>query len=158
MQRAVFIVVLLLLLGAGAWYLSGKYDINTIFGILTTPANTGTNEYRYSNASSDTITVDAPHAGAVVGKSFSVTGHARGLWFFEASFPVVVLDQDGNVLASAPATTTAEWMTNDLIPFTADLMVPESYVGPATLELKKDNPSGDPRNDASLSYPITVQY
>ncbi|MFM2414968.1 MAG: hypothetical protein RI911_661, partial [Candidatus Parcubacteria bacterium] len=28
--------------------------------------------------------------------------------------------------------------------------------GPATLILKKDNPSGEPQNDASLSIPITV--
>jgi hypothetical protein len=36
--------------------------------------------------------------------------------------------------------------------------VPESYIGEATLVLKKDNPSGLPNKDASISFKITVEY
>lgn len=145
-----------LLLGAvillGALYL--------FFGPAPVEAPTGAEEsgYVYENATSDLIQVELPFPGAVTGKSFSVIGKARGYWFFEASFPVVVLDKDGNELTTVIATAQDEWMTEDFVPFKADITVPESYIGPATLVLKKDNPSGDPERDASVSFPFTIEY
>jgi len=100
-----------------------------------------------------------------VGKEFSVIGQARGYWFFEASFPVQLLDKDDNVLATGiaqaqPDSETGEinWMTENFVPFKADLKAPASYIGPATLILHKDNPSGLPEHDASISFPITIEY
>ena len=52
-------------------------------------------EITYHNASADVIVVELPFPGAVTGKTFSVTGHARGNWFFEASFPVRVISATG---------------------------------------------------------------
>jgi hypothetical protein len=112
----------------------------------------------YDNASADLVTVSTPQPGAVVGKSFSVKGRARGTWYFEASFPVEVLDKDGNRLVAMPAQAEGDWMTDDFVPFSAELTIPDSYVGPATVVLHKDNPSGDPSREASLSFPITVEY
>lgn len=128
-------------------------------------ATTTTTEIIYQNASSDLIRVELPSPDAVTGKEFSVIGEARGFWFFEASFPVQVLDKDGKVLATAiaeaqpdPVTGEINWMTENFVPFKADLKVPESYIGRATLILKKDNPSGLPENDASISFPINIEY
>lgn len=112
----------------------------------------------YNNASEDLIIVDLPFPGAVVGKEFSVIGQARGVWFFEASFPVELLDKDGNTIATGIAQAEGEWMTEEFVPFKADIKAPESYIGPATLVLKKDNASGLPEHDASISFPITVEY
>jgi hypothetical protein len=119
----------------------------------------------YKNATADNINVDLPFPGAVVGKEFSVIGRARGTWFFEASFPVQVIDKNGNVLAAIPAqaqkdpaTGEVNWMTENFVPFKADLKIPDFYIGPATLILKKDNPSGLPANEASISFPITIEY
>ncbi len=112
----------------------------------------------YKNATADMIQVDLPFPGAVTGKEFTVTGKARGTWFFEASFPVKVLDKNGKVLAQAPAEAEGEWMTQNFVPFKATLKVPDSYIGPATLVLEKDNPSGDSIRDASISFPITIEY
>jgi hypothetical protein len=112
----------------------------------------------YSNASADLIQVDLPQSDSVVGKDFSVMGQARGSWFFEASFPVEVLDKNGKILATAIAQAQSEWMTADFVPFRADLKVPQSYIGSATLVLRKDYPSGLPANDASVSFPITIEY
>ncbi len=116
------------------------------------PSNT------YINATADNIVVELPFPGAVTGKSFSVVGKARGMWYFEASFPVKVLDRDGKVLAQVPAQAQGEWMTSEFVPFKVDIQVPDSYIGPATLVLQKDNPSGLPQNDASISFPITIEY
>ena len=113
----------------------------------------------------DLIMVDLPQRGSVVGKDFSVIGRARGNWYFEASFPVKLLDKNGKVIATAiaqaqvdPTGDGASWMTTNFVPFRADLHVPQSFIGPATLVLQKDNPSGLPEHDASISFPITVEY
>lgn len=112
----------------------------------------------FSNASGDDITVQTPFPGAVVGKEFSVLGEARGMWFFEASFPIELLDKDGKSLAIAVAQAQGEWMTENFVPFKADIKAPETYIGPATLILRRDNPTGLPEYDASISFPITVEY
>ncbi len=112
----------------------------------------------YINSSEDLIKVELPFPGAVTGKEFSVVGQARGVWFFEASFPIKLLDKDGNTLDTAIAQAQGDWMTEDFVLFKANLKAPESYIGPATIVLIKDNPSGIPEKDASISFPITVEY
>ncbi len=112
----------------------------------------------YNNSSSDLIQVELPFPGAVTGKEFSVIGKARGVWYFEASFPVVVIAKDGKVLFEGPAQAQGDWMTEDFVQFKIDIKVPDSYIGSATLVLKKDNPSGEPQRDASISFPITIEY
>lgn len=112
----------------------------------------------YIDASEDLIKVSNPFPGAVTGKEFSVIGEARGYWFFEATFPITVLDENGNVLVETFATAEEEWMTENFVPFRAEVKAPETYIGKATLILKKNNPSGLPENDASISFPITIEY
>ena len=113
----------------------------------------------YYNASENLIKVENPHPGGVVGKEFIVTGEARGYWFFEASFPIEVVGVDGNTIAGSYATAEGDWMTEDFVSFKSEIIdLPSAYTGPATLILKKDNPSGLPENDASISIPIVVEY
>lgn len=112
----------------------------------------------YTNATADLITVDLPFPGAVTGKEFSVVGEARGAWYFEASFPIEVLDGNGDRLATGYAQAQGEWMTEEFVPFKGDIKVPESYIGPATLILMNDNPSGLPERDRSIAFPITIEY
>lgn len=112
----------------------------------------------YKNATADMITVELPFPGAVTGKTFTVIGKARGPWYFEASFPVTVLDDKGIVLARGIAQAKTDWMTTDFVPFEAKIVVPGSYIGKAVLVLQKDNPSGLPEKDASISFPFTIEY
>ncbi len=111
----------------------------------------------YINASTSDIIVTVPRPGAAVAKTFSVVGEARGYWYFEASFPYSIVDSSGIVLAQGAIQADGEWMTEDFVPFTVNAPVPGSYTGPATLILKKDNPSGEAERDASLSIPIVIQ-
>lgn len=112
----------------------------------------------YKNSSANLVHVELPFPGAVVGKEFSVIGKARGTWYFEASFPIVVLDAKGQVLVETHAEAQSDWMTENFVPFIAKIKVPESYIGPAKLILKKDNPSGLPDYDASISFEIVIEY
>ena len=59
-----------------------------------------TDQITYINASANLIVVELPFPGAVTGKEFSVIGKARGFWFFEASFPMELLDKDGKIIAT----------------------------------------------------------
>ncbi|MBI2038189.1 MAG: Gmad2 immunoglobulin-like domain-containing protein [Candidatus Magasanikbacteria bacterium] len=110
----------------------------------------------YNNATNNLIVVDNPVPGAMVGKEFTITGKARGNWFFEASFPVQILDQYNNVLVNTFATAQTDWMTTDFVPYTVTITIPGAYTGPAIVVLRKDNPSALPANDASISFPITI--
>lgn len=115
--------------------------------------------FEYTHADADDIVVSLPFPGAVVGKEFRVLGEARGWWFFEASFPIELVAYDGTVLASGVATAESDWMTEEFVPFSVDLSVEDaSFIGPATLVLLRDNPSGLPENDASISFPLIVEY
>lgn len=109
----------------------------------------------WNNADEDMIKLDLVRPGVTVLPKFIVSGEARGPWFFEASFPVEVLDKDGKQIAEGIGQAQGEWMTEAFVPFRAEVNVGD-YSGPATLVLRKDNPSGEAKNDASLTIPIEV--
>lgn len=149
-MKKIIILVLVLLVGYFLFFNNAKAPV----GGLETP----TESITYNNASADMIEVELPFPGAVTGKEFSVIGKARGNWFFEASFPIDLLDKDGNILVQTYASAQSEWMTTDFVSFKGEVKAPIDYIGPATLVLKKDNPSDMHELDASISFPITVEY
>ncbi len=112
----------------------------------------------YKNATSDNLVVATPLPGAVTGKTFTVKGEARGTWYFEASFPVRVVDEHGTLIATAIAQAQSDWMTEEFVPFQADLTVPATFMGKAFVVLERDNPSGLPEHDASVTFPIVIEY
>lgn len=106
----------------------------------------------------DMVQLDQPLPGAEITSPLTVTGRARGTWFFEASFPVVLTDWDGRILAAVPAQAEGEWMTTDWVPFKAviEFEADTSVSNRGSLILKKDNPSGLPQYDDSRE--ITVYF
>lgn len=103
----------------------------------------------------DLIRIDSPRPNQTITSPLTITGEARGYYFFEASFPVVLLDKDGEVLVEHFATAGSSWMTEEFVPFTATLEFEKSASGEkGTLILKRDNPSDLPENDASLEVPV----
>ncbi len=104
----------------------------------------------------DLIRVSAPRPTATVGDPITISGEARGFWFFEASFPIHLEDKSGQRLTTTIATAQGEWMTEDFVPFQATLDIPASVSGPLILVFEKDNPSGLPEHDDALRMPIIV--
>jgi len=153
MKKIILLIIILIIIVGFFWFLSNFQKENN--NQLPPEEN---ESIIYNNASAELIKVELPFPGAVTGKSFSVIGEARGTWFFEASFPIQLFDKDGKLLATAIAQAQEDWMTENFVPFKADITAPESYIGEATLVLKKDNPSGLPDKDASISFKITVEY
>lgn len=108
----------------------------------------------------DLIVVDAPRIGDRISSPLTVSGRARGTWYFEASFPVRLVDQDGNNIPLTPPYITAdgEWMTTEFVPFSAILTFTPPLSGTrGTLIFQKDNPSGLPEHDNSLEFPVVFR-
>lgn len=114
----------------------------------------------YVNASADLIRVSNPTPGSVVGKPITVMGEARGTWYFEASFPIEVRDSAGMVIATGigQPVNGADWMTENFVPFSTTITIPQGFIGEAVLTLMNDNPSGMVENARSVSFPITIEY
>ncbi len=107
-------------------------------------------------AKADLIVLTSPAPGATVASPLILTGTARGYWYFEASFPVELRDAKGEIIALVPAEAQSEWMTEEFVPFRAELhFSPQPQGSRGTLRLKKDNPSGDPERDDELVVPVT---
>ncbi len=84
----------------------------------------------------------------------TLNGKARGYWYFEASFPVELLDGNGNRLAQGIATAKEDWMTEDFVQFEATLNFVKPETTKGTLVLHKDNPSGLPEHEDELRIPV----
>jgi hypothetical protein len=102
----------------------------------------------------DLIHVTQPQQNAVVKSPLTVSGEARGTWYFEASFPVILVGANGDTLAVKPAQAQGEWMTENFVPFTVTLDFTAPATPEGTLILKKDNPSGLPEHDRELRIPV----
>jgi hypothetical protein len=106
----------------------------------------------------DKIIVDLPRPNQKVQSPIHLSGRARGTWFFEASFPILIVDEKGNTISQGQAQAKGDWMTTDFVPFEANLEYSlGTTTGVSTLILKKDNPSGDPEKDESIQVPIILQ-
>lgn len=143
----VFVAVAILV---GLW-LGTPRAASPVFSSTPTP--------HISESTDPFLILDTPTAESVIRSPLTVRGRARGTWFFEGSFPVVLTDWDGRIIAQVPAQAQGEWMTEDFVPFEATI----TFTNPAAvvssrgaLILKKDNPSGDPARDDARE--ITVFF
>lgn len=147
-------VAVVLVIVSGFFLMNSK---NSIVSDDILPSVTATPDKSHA----DLILVTEPVSGQKVSSPLEITGKARGYWFFEASFPVRILDANGVELGVVPAqaqpdpaTGEINWMTEDFVPFKAVLEFRNSSTETGTLVLEKDNPSGLPENDDQISIPV----
>lgn len=131
--------------------------VGAVLYIMTTrpavaPSNgtTGTS----TETSSPLVRIAAPRPNAEIVSPLVVTGEARGNWYFEASFPVRLLDGNGKEIAVIPAQAQGDWMTTDFVPFRAELIFVAPNTKEGTLVLEKDNPSGLPEYADEVRIPV----
>jgi hypothetical protein len=109
------------------------------------------------NNISDQIRVIEPKPGQLIQSPVIVEGRARGTWFFEATFPVKLLDANRNVIASHYAQTHEEWMTEDFISFKAQIEFTRPSTATGIIVLEKNNPSDLNEYDAEIEIPIRFE-
>lgn len=108
----------------------------------------------------DLIRIDTPEPGGRVGSPLAIKGAARGQWYFEATFPITIVNWDGLIIGEGYATATDEWMTTEYVPFTATV---DFTFDPATpydrgwIIFHKSNASGLPEHDDAFEMPITFE-
>ncbi len=98
----------------------------------------------------------SPQPEELLRSPYQVMGRALGSWFFEGGLPIVLKTASGQVLAETAAKAQGEWMINDWVSFSANLVFEAGAATSGELIIKKDNPSGLPENEAQVSYPVRL--
>ena len=102
----------------------------------------------------DLILVESPLANQVITSPLTVKGQARGYWFFEASFPMKLLDEKGEIIATGLAQAQSDWMTEEFVPFESILEFNNLGSSRGVLIFEKENPSGLSENADEFRLPI----
>ena len=105
----------------------------------------------------DLITVSNPRPNQKIISPVKITGQARGNWYFEATFPFELFDANNKSLGKGFATANGEWMTEDFVPFTAELSFERPKTKKGKLIITNSNPSGLPENDKKLEMPVVFE-
>lgn len=157
------ILVLLIILGAFALLHYPKdsrgpaLDVSATSTTVTLPLATTTDAVIIESAPgvANMIHVTSPKISEQITSPLTITGEAKGNWFFEASAPVKVTDASGKVLGVSYVQAKADWMTTDFVPFEGQLtFVSAGYGQKGFLILSNDNPSGLPENDRFIKIPV----
>jgi len=133
----VIVAILLIAIGAAYWY------------FFLPPSQ--------EVASSD-VNVFSPKSDETIKSPLKISGEARGTWFFEGSFPVLLKDENGGIIKEGFVTAQKDWMTQDFVPFIGELEFETPEVAKGELVLKKDNPSDLRQYDKSISIPINFSF
>ncbi len=116
------------------------------------------NSYQQTESTSSEISVFYPKPNDTVSSPIKISGKAKGNWFFEASFPVKLYDENENIIGSGIATAESDWATTSFVNFTAEITYDNSTsTGSGLLVFSNDNPSGDPSFSKSFFVPVKLK-
>jgi hypothetical protein len=148
----------------GNWVKHGQPSASRPFGFCGTNRQklpvaenyTGTNTNKATSADEIIYEIDLtkPEANEIIKSPLEIEGRAIGNWFFEGSFPIKLINENGETLAQGIATAQGDWMTAGFVPFKArlDFNVGSSTIG--MLILQNDNPSGLPEKEKQFGLPV----
>jgi len=150
MKKVLLIILFIIVLVGGFLFFQNKAKEHIV---LPNENTTST----LPNPYADLIQVENLVANQVIQSPFTLTGQARGTWYFEASFPVTLVDLAGNTIVKTFAQAKGEWMTEDFVPFSSVLNFDiTTTTQQAILILHNDNISGLSENDKEIRIPVTL--
>jgi len=100
------------------------------------------------------VNLESPKPNSIIRSPLEVVGEVAGFWFFEADFPIKILDANENELGIGIAQAIGPSMTVSLVPFEATVEFKYSPTPTGFLILEKDNPTGFEENDQEIRYPV----
>jgi hypothetical protein len=135
-------------------YLIVDSTANAAESLAAPPGRPRSGENGEPPANAGAVLLDMPKPNQIAESPMWVVGRARGTWFFEAEFPVRLLDANDSLVTMGTAHANGEWMTPEYVPFALMLNFspPASDIG--TLVLEKSNPSDLPEHAASVRIPV----
>lgn len=177
MSQLLRIILIVLVLGAAVFvWVEVKSPVEVAPGFLAEPdpaqivqpgslgeseETNETTQTTYQSEKGVELIVTSPTKNSVIMSPLTVTGSAPGFWYFEATFPIVVVNWDGLIIGEGYAQAQSEWMTSEMVPFIGTV---EFDNGPSVVEgrqavvgaliLQRDNPSGLPENDDAIEFSI----
>lgn len=151
MKKAYFVVVIVLiaLIGTGVYV----WSVNQATAPEPTPSPSGQTTDQPA-VNHPLINVSNPIVNQLVSSPLTISGEARGTWYFEATFPVQLFDATGKKIAEGSATAQDDWMTTEFVPFTVTLSFSKPSTPTGKLVLHKSNPSDLPENDDQIEIPV----
>lgn len=105
-------------------------------------------------ATSDLVKISSPQSGDKVTSPLTVSGEARGNWYFEASAPVRVYSSSGELIGQGHVEAQGDWMTTDFVPFKGTIDFTKPTTSSGAVEFINDNPSGDPTKSKYVLVPV----
>jgi spore germination protein GerM len=102
------------------------------------------------------ISVATPRPNQIINSPLIVEGSAIGNWYFEASFPIELIDGQGKILGQSHVQAQSDWMTENLVPFKGEINYQAAATTTGKLVLKNDNPSGLPQNEKKFEIPVVI--
>lgn len=101
----------------------------------------------------DNIRVNALGVGDIIKPPLKITGSAKG-WYFEGSFGVQVVGENGEVLYAGVAEAQEDWMQDKYVPFEVELNFETKGLEKGIMIFRKNNPSGLEENNQELRFLI----
>lgn len=156
MKSLIITLFIVILVGATALFVSSRKEAPSL------PADLAA----HIESKGDLIIVEEPKPLSVVSSPLTVRGIARGMWYFEATFPITLVDWDGRIIAESYASAVLDpndpestWMTESFVPFEGTLEFEDpifdaDFSKRGTIIFRKANASGLPEHDDALEIPI----
>lgn len=144
--------------GSSVGRLSPRCEFAPCPSVMENPASSEKSEAPKASYR-DLIRVETPLPESNISSPLLIRGEARGSWYFEARFPVVLTDWDGRIIAQGIAEAHGDWMTTEYVPFTALLQfTPDTRVSErGSLILEKSNPSGLSENGDAFEFSVSFE-
>lgn len=154
MNKKFLILILIIASAAAVWFAWGSIKSGEEIEVRE--------EFITARGENDLIKIFTPKPGDVIVSPLAVKGEARGVWFFEASFPIILTDWDGRIIAEYFAQAQGEWMSQNYVSFEGVIEFEnpsweDGFSKRGLLILKKDNPSGLPQYDDALEIPVLFE-
>jgi len=167
-------LILILIIAVGAFGIWALYNKESITPepvepepvVVEVPADI----QAHIDSKSDLIRVELPGPMTTITSPLTVSGQARGQWFFEATFPVTLTNWDGLIIAEGyaeavldPNDPDSTWMTTEFVEFEGTLefenpsfadVEDDHFSKRGYLIFRRSNPSDLPENDNALEIPV----
>ena len=99
------------------------------------------------------IRVELPHVNETITSPLKLKGEAKG-WYAEATFPVKLIDANGNTLGEGTVEAQGDWQVDEYVSFEGEIAFDAKGAKSGDLIFQKSNPSGAPENAGTFSFPV----